>query len=98
MSGAWHEWPDDVKAVALKAAADVARKFPSGLEIEDLEQEGLIYIATHAETIQRRLTQEGGGLAYAGWRVYSYLRDLSEPLARKVNASTEFEAWAEPHR
>lgn len=50
----WHEWPEPIQRAAVDAARAVSRIYPEAIPREDLEQEALVYIATHYDEIEKR--------------------------------------------
>lgn len=96
MSETWHEFPQHVQAAALKAAADVHRRWGGLEQLDDLKQEALLFLATHAETAQRYLDDPDRGVNYVGWYVFSELNRRMVSLHKTQGNSVQFEKWAEP--
>ncbi|MFJ2518334.1 hypothetical protein ACIOWF_05145 [Cellulosimicrobium cellulans] len=88
------DWPEWVFRAGRRAALNVWKRHRFPLELEDLEQESAIYIATHEDAIRKRLHRP----RYVQRRVEDRLHEYAQRESR-VHGKKEmsYEEWAETH-
>ena len=70
------------EAEVLEAAGKVYNAYAGAIPLEDLVQEGLLYVATHTTALRKALST--GGRSYLEWYVRQELRRLCTKEAKKA--------------
>lgn len=88
----WHYWDDAVVEAAMQGAAQAARRLDGVVELEDVQQEAHIWIATHSEELRRDI--DGYGMKGVRIKVRSRMLDAFEKQQAASGRSSPLkEGW-----
>jgi hypothetical protein len=85
----------EVIAEARKRAVMVFRKWRRVVDLDDLVQEALLWLACHPATIAAHLADPAKGVAYTGWAVQARLEKVCQREHRQSSRCTSYDAWRE---
>lgn len=83
---------DAVRAAVGRATRSVAGKFVGTVDVNDLEQDALLFLAVRPKMVAQCVATGGAGMSRLQWRVFHYLYERAEHETRR----SEMEISSDP--